>query len=685
MAILVLMNLAVIVSSFLVTFKLLRLDSLLDSLACWFIFYFSQIVLTELCLGVFNALNLNNLIIFNFLMFLLVWLISRNKPGSCRLGGVRGNFTAVFNLKYLRFGLAVLAGFALVKISINLVNPPFGWDNLNYHFVFPVEWLKHGNLNVPITISDDPGPTYYPFNASLLFFWFIVPLKNVFLADLGQVPFFILAFLMIYRISRKIGVNKEFSYYAALLFILIPNVFKQLEVAYVDMMVATLFLTSLNSLFSLRDDFDLKHVLVFSASLGLFLGIKTLCLPYSALLLIPFIYLALKNSKKVFLVFPAIVIIAALGGFTYFRNLLQIGNPLYPLDLKLFGHRIFKGVVDSVTYRAHFKLADYSLMKLLFHEGLGGQSLIFVFPAVFLALPVAILKKAKRMDFSLAYLLILPILLYLEYRYLIPLVNTRYLYPLLGVGMITAIYTLNLLNCPRKVVRVLAVLCVFASMTELATHAELTAALILTGVLFFSFRPLWEYLIVKRCFRRPSVIFLIGVVLVSGLAFLNRDYDKFEYARYIKMQKYSGFWPDALKAWDWLNSNTKASNIAYVGRPVSLPLYGTNFKNNVSYVSVNSTEPSKLEYYPQSYYRWGHDFLSQHRSFEEPGNYRGNADYPVWLTNLSKKNIDYLFVYSLHQTEEIEFPLEDRWAKAHPDKFNLVFINETVHIYKIMI
>ncbi|MFH1269718.1 MAG: hypothetical protein ABIH75_01485, partial [Candidatus Omnitrophota bacterium] len=136
--------------------------------------------------------------------------------------------------------------------------------------------------------------------------------------------------------------------------------------------------------------------------------------------------------------------------------------------------------------------------------------------------------------------------------------------------------------------------------------------------------------------------------------------------------------------WDWLNKNTQGDNIAYTGRPVPFPLYGTNFKNNVYYVSVNKTEPVKLHYFPDSRYNWGYDFLSLHRNLEADGNYRAGADYSAWLNNLIQHNIDYLFIYSLHQTKDIIFPLEDQWARGNASKFNPVFTNQTIHIYRII-
>jgi len=713
-----LMNLIVGASAFLLNYRILRFRNFIDSLLSLFILYFSQIVLTELFLGIWGKVFIQNVILLNLAILFVIWALTRNKESSfcfgvgkyktflttetsqgrvlspptslanevsCKIS--KEQLSQLLGNKIILFAAAIILAFASIKILINLVNPPFGWDNLNYHFTFPVEWLKHGNLGNPITISDDFSPTYYPINGSLFFLWLIFPFKNVFLADLGQIPFFVLAFLSTYNISKKIGLNKDFSLYAAILFLLIPNFFKQLQIAYVDVMVASLFLVCLNYLISLYQEFSPKNLLLYSMSLGLFLGIKTVALPYSILLFLPFVLLFFKHSNKYSLFIFSILIIIALGGFSYLRNFIETRNPFYPLDFKLFGLSIFKGVIDIGTYRAHFKPEDYSLAKLLFHEGLGVQTILFILPSIFLALPVTLIKKRKMPGFILTYFLILPFLIYLVYRYIIPLPNTRYLYPLLGIGMIIGFYTVGILGMPRRLINILVAICLLASLPELAKRQELIASVMLTFLLFFLLPPFIKYigqkwLIKKHLFIYLPLLFIF--LIIPLLALLEKDYVNNEYSRYASMVKYSGFWPDATRAWDWLNRNTQRNNIAYIGRPVSFPLYGTNFKNNVYYVSVNKTEPAKLHYFPNSHYHWGYDFLSMHRNLEEEGNYRSDADYSVWLDNLNRRNTDYLFVYSLHQTKDIEFPLEDAWAGANPGKFSPVFTNETIHIYKII-
>jgi len=675
------MNIPVVITAFLLSSRIFKTRSFSDFLINWFILYFSQIVLTEIILGATNSLYLKNIILLNIAILSMVYFFLRKKKSDFSFAFKKEALAEILTDKVSLFVISIILGYGIVKVFINLINPPFGWDNLNYHFTFPVEWLKNGNLKNPITVFCDPSPPYYPINGSLFFLWFIFPFKNVFLADLGQVPFFVLSFLAIYSISRKLSLTRRYSMYTAGLFLIMPNVFKQLEIAYVDMMVCGLFLAGLNYIFLISKKVSYKNVILFSASLGLFIGVKTLALAYSSLLIFPFLCKIARERRKFLLILLLFIIfISILGGFSYIRNYLDTSNPLYPFDFSLFGKTIFKGVMDKATYGAHFKLEDYALSKLLFHEGLGGQAIVFMFLPIFLTLPFVLLKKRKTFDFNLGYFLVLPILIYLIYRFIIPLANTRYLYPFLGVGMVVGFYFVNLIGIKNIVVKVFVTLCALASMFELASSEELVAGTLTTFILFFSL----IFLIRRVKFRiNKKIIVLIGLFFVLLLGFLNKYYVENEHKNYMKMEDYSGFWPEATRAWDWINKNTDGANIAYAGRPVPFPLYGKNFKNNVYYVSVNDTEPAKLHYFPNSYYKWGYDFSSMHDNFKQEGNYRSNPDHSVWLGNLLKKDTDYLFVYSLHQTKEVVFPLEDNWVKKNPKKFSLVFSNKTIHIYKV--
>ncbi|MCU0666084.1 MAG: DUF2079 domain-containing protein [Candidatus Omnitrophica bacterium] len=661
-------NIVVLTCAVVLSKNILRITNALECGIASFILYSAQIVFTEILLGVFERLTFSNLILVHSGILVLVLACARQK--NKRISRID------FPLNKLeRFICASIISFLLVKMAVVLLNPPMGWDAINYHLTFPVQWLKNANLNIPVVVGDDPSPTYYPINASLYYFWLILPFKSVFLADAGQFPFWLLSVLLVYKIIRFFKADREVSFYGACLFAVIPNLFRQISIAYVDLMVAGLFLSGLYYLFVLSKEFSFKNTILFAISAGLMIGVKTIALPYAFLLALPYGYICLRNLKKIYLPVIAIGLIFIFGAFSYLRNFIETGNPFYPLNFSLFGKAVFPGVMDMAVYRAHFTSSAYSLKKILFGEGLGLQTVIFILPVVFLA-PVFLLFKEKNKNFILGFFSVMPLLFWFVYRYYIPLANLRYLYAFFGISMAWAFYIIWQLKVPIKIIRWAVFVCFLCSFPEMAKKIELVISLVLAAVLFFaSFR-----LRLKK-----SHYPLILVFILLSLVFAQKYHQKNEFARYRKMVKSSGFWPDATEAWEWLNQNTKTDNIAYTGRPVPFPLYGANFKNNVFYVSVNKIDPVKLHYFPESSYKWGIDFMDMHLSFQQPNNYRGMASYADWLGNLKRRGAGYLFVYSLHQTKQLVFPIEDQWAKAHPENFTLVFDNRETRIYKLNI
>ena len=685
MIIFLFMNFIVVLSSFLITYGIIGLTDSIDSLICWFMFYFGQIIITELLLGIFGALNLVNLISLNLIILLIILYITKNKGHGLSFASIKNLSTGLLNNKVLLFVTAIILGFAVVKIFVNLINPPFGWDNLNYHFTFPVEWLKQGNLDNPIVVSDDPFPTYYPINGSLLFLWYIFPFKSAFFADIAQLPFFIISLLALVSIARKLKLPDEYSILAACLFVFIPNFFKQLQIAYIDIIVAGIFFVSLNFLMLIKEKICLKNVSLFALSSGILVGTKTTMLPYVFFIFLPFLCIVLFNKEHTFQskvrnIFLFACITFVFGAFSYLRNFVLTGNPFYPLDVNLLGRPIFKGVIEKATFIAREPESGYRLSKLLFHEGLGIQSLLIILPGVLLA-PFVYFFKNKKKDLFLIYLTLLPLILYFVYRFILPIPNSRYLYCMLGIAMVTSFFAIYSLKIPLKIIRIVAVVAILASAAECARKMELVVSFVSGFLLFIFFIFLLKYKDLKRFFLSKAFIITATLILIVIMQFLSLDYQKNEYTRYIKNSRY---WPDATKAWAWLNENTKKDNIAYVGRPVPYPLYGTNFKNNVYYVSVNSIDPIHLHDLKNSLYRWDDNALNMHRSFEDPVNYRGNADFQTWLNNLKRLRTDFLFIYSLHHTKQVEFPIEELWAKNHPGIFKLEFSNETVKVYKLI-
>ncbi|MFA5351608.1 MAG: hypothetical protein WC357_09845, partial [Candidatus Omnitrophota bacterium] len=477
-------NALVIANAYILTRLFFYSPSFSDFVISWFLLFYAQVILILQILGISRQLYAGNILIACLLLSGVSFLIWHFAPARNKTKVAWPVFEKLSLLtKIERLAVSVLIGFFLVKLFIVLFNSTFGWDNLNYHFTFPVEWLKNGNLECPISVFGDPSVSYYPVNGSLFYFWLIFPLKSVFLANLGQFPFFICAFLAVYSIARKLSVSQRYAFLAACLFSLIPNYFKQLKIAYIDIMDAALFLFALNFLFEATKKVSLRALFLAALSIGLLLGTKTTAMPLVLLLFIGIALVVFVGFKD--RVIPALLVCAgavvAFGGYAYIRNLIVTGNPLYPLNFKVFDITIFKGVIDNAVYRTGISVGDFSLRKLLFSEGLGGQTLLFVFPVVLLS-PILALWKMKpgAANYFRRYLFILPVLIYLVFRFVYPMANLRYIYCLFGLTLIIAFYILENFPAIRKIVLAVAAICVLVSAGEMAKKSELVLSFVVS-------------------------------------------------------------------------------------------------------------------------------------------------------------------------------------------------------------
>ena len=370
------------------------------------------------------------------------------------------------------------------------------------------------------------------------------------------------------------------------------------------------------------------------------------------------------------------------GGYGYIRNFILSGNPLFPLHFEVLGKVVFAGVMPKATYLVRWTSEGYNLVKLFFSEGMGIQLFLLIFPATFIAPALILFKRRRRKektDFALVYFLLLPAILYFVFRYFIPQLWTRFLYPYLGVGAVLAIYLLDHLRVPLKVIRGIVVACFLASIFELSGHAELGLSMAAFIVLFFTL-PLLSAFFSQSKYRRQVTALLI-IISLAGFYFGQKWYLDHEYERYISEAPYQ---KGAAEGWKWLNDHTDEARIAYTGWPFPFALYGTDFKNDVYYVSINNIHPAQLHLFPEGNLDWPRyrtDIIEAVSMRDE--NYRGKANFIQWYENLTAESTDYLYIYTFKFDKKPFSPIEDRWARNHPDKFELVLDNASARIYRV--
>ncbi|MBW2146065.1 MAG: phospholipid carrier-dependent glycosyltransferase [Deltaproteobacteria bacterium] len=236
----------------------------------------------------------------------------------------------------LRWGvLAFLVTVAVSEIIMNFT-PPVSRDALIHHLAIPKLYVKKGLFhNLPFSI-----PSYYPMNLDLLY-WAVLrmgaetPAKFIHMSfGLGTA---ILIFLHLRRESSETA-----AWLGSMFFFTTPIIVKLSTAVYVDL--GFIFFSTLAVLSLLRwhsEGFRRRWLLLAIAGSGLAMGTK-----YSGILLLPLLTAVVvrlrvsggggsASALRDALVFTA-------GSLMLFlpwciKNVLQTGNPLYPLFLSVLG------------------------------------------------------------------------------------------------------------------------------------------------------------------------------------------------------------------------------------------------------------------------------------------------------------------------------------------------------------
>ena len=82
MLIFLILNIIVILTAYLIMSRGLRIKGLIDAILTIFAIYFTQIVITEIILGIANVLYLKNITGLAIIIFVATYLMTKNKNSS---------------------------------------------------------------------------------------------------------------------------------------------------------------------------------------------------------------------------------------------------------------------------------------------------------------------------------------------------------------------------------------------------------------------------------------------------------------------------------------------------------------------------------------------------------------------------------------------------------------------------
>jgi hypothetical protein len=591
-----------------------------------------------------------------------------------------------------------------------------------YHLPFAIHWAKVGKLDFVSTPFGEEGAPYFPANGDLWLTWLAITSQSAALIKIGQWPFLAIGGLALYAIGRQFRASPESAAIAAGIWCCLPLTLRQSSVANVDLVWTAFYFIGLFFVMRCRDAtrrrVDARRELWLAAlSLGIVLGTKSVGLVYTPLLIVPLVWTiwvhgppaavgsnadstdrmpdgtirkghsrSLAMRIREFGVLTTGILFPS--GYWFARNVGMTGNPLYPLDVSWFDHRILVGWYNTSAMRGtayHIRVYDWPLLELRLAYTAGPFLLGLWFVCVISGVLATIWTIGKDTDNEVRLLGVLALLQVGIYWFVVPY-NTqeRFLLPALGIGLVllaTGVSRFPGLIWPFGLV--------------FLGHISLTLLGGSTTMDDVSFRTLRTLLRIGSGWRGMTMVGSLVVAgtmaldrrwfgsiaataaIIAGCALYGAPLASFS-SRYPDRGFYpeSGFGARMLPAWQIVERETRpaGARIAYAGGNLPYYLLGSDYRNDAVYVNINRHR----DWLPHDYHNARRlAGKSETAAIPWPQWYREEADYQSWLENLRANQIELLFVSrtNLHgrlyfrQDELPPFPIERTWAETHPEEF----------------
>jgi hypothetical protein len=259
-------------------------------------------------------------------------------------------------------GVAAVAVYLLALIFSVARQPTTHADMMAFHLPGVAQWIRTGSVWRIHQWTPDWGFGYYPGNGDLLLLSAVLPWRSDFAARLVDAPYFVLLGLAVYALGRELRAPAAPSALFGATLLAVPAVSVIGAQGLPD--------TSMLAAFAAGCAFLLRHARTGAradlglAGVGLGLAFGTKWYGVTAVLAVLAVWAAVALVRRAGRrgaadggVLAALVL--ATGGFWLLRNLVAVGNPVFPLRVASFGVTIFDAPPDPLRARAGHPLARY--------------------------------------------------------------------------------------------------------------------------------------------------------------------------------------------------------------------------------------------------------------------------------------------------------------------------------------
>lgn len=605
-----------------------------------------------------------------------------------------------------------------------------GYDDTYYHLPAAVEWLQHGDLRMLKIGFGDPSPAFYPIATELVAWSHLALLSgNDFTARFVELPFALGCLIAIAATARALGLRTSAAVVAALLFATMPGFPRHMLSAGNDLATAFFTLASVHAIVLFARRPEPRRAVYLGCAVGLLFGTKYTALVFGPpLVLLAGLVAASSLTRRAasgrrlgvrtvagFLLLLSLTAGAATltGGYTYLRNAVTAGNPIFPATVAIGGHVVLRG------WRSHTPQALYDRRRgttppvefLWGRDDLFGPLFRWTLLPAALAVPALVLlmgprsgrrsrsdndpdaggvlhegrpggrRRLRRDRLLAAALLSLPAVFYAGFLYLIAdQRGARYLLPAVALAAVAFAWLVEAMPSVWRSAVMIALAVVAAPVVVLQfgyafplwwTIATplVAAALSLVPRLLRRSRSggaspspsrdrygFWSRQRLVQLRRKPYSA-SVGLLVTAGLVFatvsaLARTAEKYA-ARRLD--------PRGAAAFVERVTESEPAVIAYAGNNRSYLFFGRHLRNEILYVPTYDVEEAP-------YYSWG----------GSPVRLRGPRDQRAWYRNLARLGVRYLIVQTVYGT-----PPELPWIERLPCCHELLWHRDATRVYAL--
>lgn len=615
----------------------------------------------------------------------VAWMFERarfREAGRVLLSpGARGGLLVP---RELYLPLTLTLGVLYVDLLVFWPAPPFDWDAMTYHLYLPARWLQEGRWHHVPTVFGDNAAAFAPQNGGLIFAWLMALTASDAATNTVQIGVLVFLGTTLYRGARCLGASRLAAGLAGLGLCWSTPLRKLASSANVDLLLLASWMAALVWILRYRRTGEAGTLVWGGVVAGLAAGTKVVGLPLAGFLgvvLLPVLWLRRSWRGLWLFAVPAV----AVGSGWYLLNLWRYGNPLFPLRIEL-GPWVFPGAYGAAAVRAgEFHLSEPGALISSVIRGLGVGPWIW---AIVGWLGLLLAGSRRWLGTGLrAALWMLAGLWMLFFAVYVPHNNqARFLLPaflLAGLGWALVFDALRARGRVLLAPAWLAGILLGSGILPMLRRWWVVSATLAEGGV-----SIWQWVIPAglclgggawwgiRARRVRSWIPIALVVVLMPLAAIAANTSR---ALFYSRSDFQAWAPGVVPFSD---PGAPALRIAYTGANFPYALTGGRFRHRVVYVNTQG-DPGDGFY---EFWRLEPRVYEYHK----PGLYRGADNKERWLENLRSEGIELLVIFRLHRAEarylsttDDGFPIEQVWARQHPEIFEPVVQHPVVEMYRI--